>query len=186
MDVGCIWVTEVKKKVSSRCEIKLRANFAVLSVLREASATSSPQRRSPGSVSSGENGYASIYTVEHVPCRLSQSAVRMQDGFFQRWTLKSAKREQPHLEDAHGEGAGGPGHLQITEGRGSKRSPHGIIIAHREEGGAIHRWSPALEGWLLTTGPTTGGRYNRPASLVQRYAGIRHTAIAHNHTHTPV
>ncbi|XP_051278198.1 PDZ domain-containing protein 2 isoform X2 [Dicentrarchus labrax] len=29
--------------------------------------------------------------------------------------------------------------LQITGGRGSKRSPHGIIIAHVEEGGAIHR-----------------------------------------------
>ncbi|XP_068617031.1 PDZ domain-containing protein 2 [Brachionichthys hirsutus] len=29
--------------------------------------------------------------------------------------------------------------MQITGGRGSKRSPHGIIIAHVEEGGAIHR-----------------------------------------------
>ncbi|XP_062240942.1 PDZ domain-containing protein 2 isoform X2 [Platichthys flesus] len=29
--------------------------------------------------------------------------------------------------------------IQITGGRGSKRSPHGIIIAHIEEGGAIHR-----------------------------------------------
>uniref|UniRef100_A0A3B5AEG6 PDZ domain containing 2 n=1 Tax=Stegastes partitus TaxID=144197 RepID=A0A3B5AEG6_9TELE len=29
--------------------------------------------------------------------------------------------------------------IQITGGRGSKRSPHGIIIAHVEEGGAIHR-----------------------------------------------
>ena len=32
--------------------------------------------------------------------------------------------------------------IQITGGRGSKRSPHGIIIAHVEEGGAIHRYSP--------------------------------------------
>ncbi|XP_034548556.1 PDZ domain-containing protein 2 isoform X2 [Notolabrus celidotus] len=29
--------------------------------------------------------------------------------------------------------------IQITGGRGSKRSPHGIIIARVEEGGAIHR-----------------------------------------------
>ncbi|KAM9743986.1 uncharacterized protein pdzd2 isoform 2-T4 [Menidia menidia] len=29
--------------------------------------------------------------------------------------------------------------IHITGGRGSKRSPHGIIIAHIEEGGAIHR-----------------------------------------------
>uniref|UniRef100_A0A3Q3W2S9 PDZ domain-containing protein n=1 Tax=Mola mola TaxID=94237 RepID=A0A3Q3W2S9_MOLML len=29
--------------------------------------------------------------------------------------------------------------IQITGGRGSKRCPHGIIISHVEEGGAIHR-----------------------------------------------
>ncbi|KAM4576060.1 PDZ domain-containing protein 2 isoform 2-T2 [Odontesthes bonariensis] len=29
--------------------------------------------------------------------------------------------------------------IHITGGRGSKRSPHGIMIAHIEEGGAIHR-----------------------------------------------
>uniref|UniRef100_F7BDL1 PDZ domain-containing protein n=1 Tax=Monodelphis domestica TaxID=13616 RepID=F7BDL1_MONDO len=29
--------------------------------------------------------------------------------------------------------------IQITGGRGSKRSPHGIIVAHVEEGGAAHR-----------------------------------------------
>ncbi|MEQ2275313.1 PDZ domain-containing protein 2 [Xenotaenia resolanae] len=29
--------------------------------------------------------------------------------------------------------------IQITGGRGSKRSSHGIIIAHIEKGGAIHR-----------------------------------------------
>lgn len=34
--------------------------------------------------------------------------------------------------------------IQITGGRGSKRSPHGIIIAHIEEGGTIHRF-----GFLL-------------------------------------
>uniref|UniRef100_A0A3B4H0V0 PDZ domain-containing protein n=1 Tax=Pundamilia nyererei TaxID=303518 RepID=A0A3B4H0V0_9CICH len=29
--------------------------------------------------------------------------------------------------------------IKITGGRGSKRSPHGIIITHIEEGGAIYR-----------------------------------------------
>lgn len=29
--------------------------------------------------------------------------------------------------------------VQITGGRGSKRSPHGIIVAHVEKGGAIQR-----------------------------------------------
>lgn len=29
--------------------------------------------------------------------------------------------------------------VQITGGRGSKRSPHGIIVAHVEKGGAVQR-----------------------------------------------
>ena len=30
--------------------------------------------------------------------------------------------------------------IQITGGRGSRRSPHGIIIAHVEDGGTIQRY----------------------------------------------
>lgn len=29
--------------------------------------------------------------------------------------------------------------IQITGGRGSKRSPHSIIVTHVEEGGSAHR-----------------------------------------------
>lgn len=29
--------------------------------------------------------------------------------------------------------------VQITGGRGSKRSPHGIVVAHVEKGGAVQR-----------------------------------------------
>lgn len=31
--------------------------------------------------------------------------------------------------------------IQITGGRGSKRSPHGIVIAHVEKAGAIYRYA---------------------------------------------
>ncbi|KAK5870539.1 hypothetical protein PBY51_003479 [Eleginops maclovinus] len=48
-------------------------------------------------------------------------------------------REGSHIWKMHmvkgDEGLG----IQITGGRGSKRSPHGIIIAHVEKAGAIHR-----------------------------------------------
>ncbi|XP_023253396.1 PDZ domain-containing protein 2 [Seriola lalandi dorsalis] len=48
-------------------------------------------------------------------------------------------REGSHIWKMHMvKGEEGLG-IQITGGRGSKRSPHGIIIAHIEEGGAIHR-----------------------------------------------
>ncbi|KAM9391769.1 PDZ domain-containing protein 2 [Pholidichthys leucotaenia] len=48
-------------------------------------------------------------------------------------------REANHIWKMHMvKGQEGLG-IQITGGRGSKRSPHGIIIAHIEEGGAIYR-----------------------------------------------
>ncbi|XP_029999251.1 PDZ domain-containing protein 2 isoform X2 [Sphaeramia orbicularis] len=48
-------------------------------------------------------------------------------------------REGSHIWKMHMvKGQEGLG-IQITGGRGSKRSPHGIIIAHVEEGGAIYR-----------------------------------------------
>ncbi|XP_071337806.1 PDZ domain-containing protein 2 isoform X2 [Trachinotus anak] len=51
----------------------------------------------------------------------------------------SQVREGSHIWKMHMvKGQEGLG-IQITGGRGSKRSPHGIIIAHIEEGGAIHR-----------------------------------------------
>ncbi|XP_040899072.1 PDZ domain-containing protein 2 isoform X2 [Toxotes jaculatrix] len=51
----------------------------------------------------------------------------------------SQPREGSHIWKMHMvKGQEGLG-IQITGGRGSKRSPHGIIIAHIEEGGAIHR-----------------------------------------------
>ncbi|KAM9360139.1 PDZ domain-containing protein 2 [Symphorus nematophorus] len=51
----------------------------------------------------------------------------------------SQPREGSHIWKMHMvKGQEGLG-IQITGGRGSKRSPHGIIIAHVEEGGAIHR-----------------------------------------------
>ncbi|XP_044052058.1 PDZ domain-containing protein 2 isoform X3 [Siniperca chuatsi] len=53
--------------------------------------------------------------------------------------LSSQPREGSHIWKMHmvkdQEGLG----IQITGGRGSKRSPHGIIIAHVKEGGTIHR-----------------------------------------------
>jgi len=66
-------------------------------------------------------------------------------------------REGSHIWKMHmvksREGLG----IQITGGRGSRRSPHGIIIAHMEDGGAIHRYQGhvalAPDPGPLTQGP---------------------------------
>ncbi|XP_040010669.1 PDZ domain-containing protein 2 isoform X2 [Xiphias gladius] len=72
-------------------------------------------------------GDASGYILSsHTPAEESR------DAFLQ-------PREGSHIWKMHMvKGQEGLG-IQITGGRGSKRSPHGIIIAHIEEGGAIHR-----------------------------------------------
>lgn len=43
--------------------------------------------------------------------------------------------------------------IQITGGRGSKRSPHGINIANIEDGGTIHRWAESGGGSYSSISP---------------------------------
>uniref|UniRef100_A0A3B3BB82 PDZ domain-containing protein n=1 Tax=Oryzias melastigma TaxID=30732 RepID=A0A3B3BB82_ORYME len=57
----------------------------------------------------------------------------------------SQHREDSHIWRMHMvKGQEGLG-IHITGGRGSKRCPHGIIIARIEEGGAIHRYREPLQ-----------------------------------------
>ncbi|XP_013868743.1 PDZ domain-containing protein 2, partial [Austrofundulus limnaeus] len=73
-----------------------------------------------------------------LPARsLSQLLESKMDTFFSE--TPSQPRKGSHIWKMHVvKGQGGLG-IQITGGRDSKRSPHGIIIAHIEQQGAIHR-----------------------------------------------
>ncbi|XP_029366555.1 PDZ domain-containing protein 2 isoform X2 [Echeneis naucrates] len=79
-------------------------------------------------------------------------------------------REGSHIWKMHMvKGQEGLG-IQITGGRGSKRSPHGIIIAHIEEGGAIHRDSRLHAGdeLLMINGQSLVGLTHQEAVAILR------------------
>ncbi|XP_067377915.1 PDZ domain-containing protein 2 isoform X2 [Channa argus] len=82
----------------------------------------------------------------------------------------SQPREGSHIWKMHMvKGQEGLG-IQITGGRGSKRSPHGIIIAHIEEGGAIHRDSRLRAGdeLLMINGQSLVGLTHQEAVAILR------------------
>ncbi|XP_062273053.1 PDZ domain-containing protein 2 [Scomber scombrus] len=79
-------------------------------------------------------------------------------------------RESSHIWKMHlVKGQEGLG-IQITGGRGSKRSPHGIIIAYIEEGGAIHRDGRLHAGdeLLMVNGQSLVGLTHQEAVAILR------------------
>ncbi|AWP06614.1 putative PDZ domain-containing protein 2 [Scophthalmus maximus] len=71
--------------------------------------------------------------------------------------------------------------IQITGGRGSRRSPHGIIIAHIEEGGAIHRDGRLHAGdeLLMINGRSLVGLTHQEAvSILRSSTGLVQLVVA--------
>ncbi|XP_064165608.1 PDZ domain-containing protein 2-like isoform X3 [Anguilla rostrata] len=71
--------------------------------------------------------------------------------------------------------------IQITGGRGSKRSPHGIVVAHVEEGGAAQRDGRLKAGdeLLMTNGQSLVGLSHQEAVAVLRsFTGLVQLVIA--------
>ncbi|XP_067401449.1 PDZ domain-containing protein 2 [Emydura macquarii macquarii] len=62
--------------------------------------------------------------------------------------------------------------IQITGGRGSKRSPHGIVVAHVEEGGSAHRDGRLTSGdeLLMINGQSLVGLSHQEAVAILRSA----------------
>ncbi|KAE8291587.1 PDZ domain-containing protein 2 [Larimichthys crocea] len=102
--------------------------------------THTPTEESP-------DAFPQVGTVPHrlhsggsgtLPARCHSQLLECKIDSFSSET-SSQPREGNHIWKMHMvKGQEGLG-IQITGGRGSKRSRHGIIIAHVEEGGAIHR-----------------------------------------------
>ncbi|CAL8247961.1 unnamed protein product [Merluccius merluccius] len=93
----------------------------------------------------------------------------------------SQPREGSHIWKMHmvksQEGLG----IQITGGRGSRRSPHGIIIAHVEDGGAIQRDGRLRVGdeLLMINGQSLVGLSHQEAVAVLRStAGLVQLVVA--------
>ncbi|CAM5153581.1 unnamed protein product [Natator depressus] len=83
-----------------------------------------------------------------------------------------SQREGCHIWKMHMvKGTDGLG-IQITGGRGSKRSPHGIIVAHVEEGGSAHRDGRLTAGdeLLMINGQSLVGLSHQEAVAILRSA----------------
>ncbi|KFP65048.1 PDZ domain-containing protein 2, partial [Cariama cristata] len=71
--------------------------------------------------------------------------------------------------------------IQITGGRGSKRSPHSIIITHVEEGGSAHRDGRLMAGdeLLMINGQSLVGLSHQDAvALLRSAAGLVQLVVA--------
>ncbi|XP_055055910.2 PDZ domain-containing protein 2 isoform X1 [Misgurnus anguillicaudatus] len=71
--------------------------------------------------------------------------------------------------------------VQITGGRGSKRSPHGIIVAHVEEGGAVQRDGRLKAGdeLLMINGHSLVGLSHQEAvAILRSTAGLVQLVVA--------
>ncbi|KAM4607763.1 PDZ domain-containing protein 2 isoform 2-T2 [Polymixia lowei] len=90
-------------------------------------------------------------------------------------------REGSHIWKMHMvKGQEGLG-IQITGGRGSKRSPHGIIIAHVEEGGATQRDGRLRAGdeLLMINGQSLVGLSHQEAvAILRSTAGLVQLVVA--------
>lgn len=93
----------------------------------------------------------------------------------------SQPREGSHIWKMHMlKGQDGLG-IQITGGRGSKRSPHGIVVAHVEEGGAAQRDGRLKAGdeLLMINGHSLVGLSHQEAVAVLRStAGLVQLVVA--------
>ncbi|XP_076857183.1 PDZ domain-containing protein 2 isoform X2 [Brachyhypopomus gauderio] len=90
-------------------------------------------------------------------------------------------RERSHIWKMHMvKGQDGLG-IQITGGRGSKRSPHGIIVAHVEEGGAVQRdgrLKPGDELLMISGHSLVGLSHQEAVAVLRSTAGLVQLVVA--------
>ncbi|XP_017666798.1 PREDICTED: PDZ domain-containing protein 2 isoform X2 [Lepidothrix coronata] len=100
---------------------------------------------------------------------------RLSDGGMPDIGDQSAQREGCRIWKMHIlKGTDGLG-IQITGGRGSKRSPHSIIVTHVEEGGSAHRDGRLMAGdeLLMINGQSLVGLSHQEAvALLRSAAGL--------------
>ncbi|XP_078531025.1 PDZ domain-containing protein 2 [Lissotriton helveticus] len=122
------------------------------------------------------HGVESSYPDSPCPSRVSDGGrvgSKPNDPFAQREGCCIWKMHMVKGEDGLG--------VQITGGRGSKRSPHGIIIAHVEEGGSAHRDGRLTSGdeLLMINGQSLVGLSHQEAvAILRSAAGLVQLVVA--------
>ncbi|XP_010562269.1 PREDICTED: PDZ domain-containing protein 2 [Haliaeetus leucocephalus] len=110
-----------------------------------------------------------------------QYRCRLSDGGMPDIGDQSAQREGCRIWKMHIlKGTDGLG-IQITGGRGSKRSPHSIIVTHVEEGGSAHRDGRLTAGdeLLMINGQSLVGLSHQDAvALLRSAAGLVQLVVA--------
>uniref|UniRef100_A0A672TX05 PDZ domain containing 2 n=1 Tax=Strigops habroptila TaxID=2489341 RepID=A0A672TX05_STRHB len=110
-----------------------------------------------------------------------QYRCRLSDGGIPDIGDQSAQREGCRIWKMHIlKGTDGLG-IQITGGRGSKRSPHSIIVTHVEEGGSAHRDGRLTAGdeLLMINGQSLVGLSHQDAvALLRSAAGLVQLVVA--------
>ncbi|XP_074425909.1 PDZ domain-containing protein 2 isoform X2 [Larus michahellis] len=110
-----------------------------------------------------------------------QYRCRLSDGGVPDIGDQSAQREGCRIWKMHIlKGTDGLG-IQITGGRGSKRSPHSIIVTHVEEGGSAHRDGRLMAGdeLLMINGQSLVGLSHQDAvALLRSAAGLVQLVVA--------
>ncbi|KAM9251235.1 PDZ domain-containing protein 2 [Cariama cristata] len=129
----------------------------------------------PESFEAESNGEEQLRGTEgQYRCRLSDSGVPDIGD-------QSTQREGCRIWKMHIlKGTDGLG-IQITGGRGSKRSPHSIIITHVEEGGSAHRDGRLMAGdeLLMINGQSLVGLSHQDAvALLRSAAGLVQLVVA--------
>ncbi|KAM6033260.1 PDZ domain-containing protein 2 isoform 2-T2 [Chlamydotis macqueenii] len=110
-----------------------------------------------------------------------QYCCQLSDGGVPDIGDQSAQRESCRIWKMHIlKGTDGLG-IQITGGRGSRRSPHSIIITHVEEGGSAHRDGRLAAGdeLLMINGQSLVGLSHQDAvALLRSAAGLVQLVVA--------
>ncbi|NXT89296.1 PDZD2 protein, partial [Anhinga rufa] len=132
-------------------------------------------------VAQPETSEAESNGEEQLQGTVGQYRCRLSDGGMPDIGDQSAQREGCRIWKMHIlKGTDGLG-IQITGGRGSKRSPHSIIITHVEEGGSAHRDGRLTAGdeLLMINGQSLVGLSHQDAvALLRSAAGLVQLVVA--------
>ncbi|XP_019465890.1 PDZ domain-containing protein 2-like [Meleagris gallopavo] len=124
---------------------------------------------------------AEVNAEEQLHSTRAQHRSRLSEGSVMDTADQSAQREGSRIWKMHIlKGTDGLG-IQITGGRGSKRSPHSIIITHVEEGGLAHRDGRLTAGdeLLMINGQSLVGLSHQDAvALLRSAAGMVQLVVA--------
>ncbi|KYO28961.1 PDZ domain-containing protein 2 isoform C [Alligator mississippiensis] len=170
-------------------------------VIARTSASKDGKESKGSQTSENENGHCPPMEVDASQPEASEMESSMEEQFQSKGQYKSrlsdgsipdfragdlpTQREGCRIWKMHiVKGTDGLG-IQITGGRGSKRSPHGIIVAHVEEGGSAHRDGRLTSGdelLMINSQSLVGLSHQEAVALLRSAVGLVQLVVASRET----